>query len=451
MSTELGKRLFTFAVVTDTHVNFDETECNSEFEINKRANGRLRHVVRDLNRQDLAFVMHLGDVVHPVPALTDLYEQAAARFQEVAAELRHPLYLAPGNHDIGDKPIVWGPGGVVREEFIELWNKNFGPNYQAFEHGDCRFYLVDAQIINSGLAHEAEQKAWLEADLAEAAGAGKRLFLGTHYPPFLTEAGEDEHFDNIAEPGRSWLLNLLERHGAEALFSGHVHNFWYNRHGVTGHMISHGFTPVDRDQIIRLSGLDGVHGVVFRVDGRTSPWQAAHEAVALCREGDLKASLHIRMTRGNPGDVQGDDAWAAHRIAEALAAAAAHGDVHVYPDTFDDVDRGYFRRHGVVDRFFNPRPACHVVRHLNAALATGLGARNKMVPVADERCVAFGDADGRRYRLLAGDGLPELDGRPEKDTLIDLLSGERLGAGPAPGDYIGTTRSATLSLWISET
>jgi len=217
------------------------------------------------------------------------------------------------------------------------------------------------------------------------------------------------------------------------------------------HMISHGFTPVNRDQIVRLSGLDGVHGVVFRVDGRTSPWQAAREAVALCREGDLKASLHIRMTRGNPGDVQGDDAWAAHRIAEALAAAAAHGDVHVYPDTFADVDRGYFRRHGVVDRFFNPRPACHVVRHLNAALATGLGARNKMVPVADERCVAFGDADGRRYRLLAGDGLPELDGRSEKDTLIDLLSGERLGAGPAPGDYIGTTRSATLFLWISET
>ena len=216
------------------------------------------------------------------------------------------------------------------------------------------------------------------------------------------------------------------------------------------HMISHGFTPVDRDQIVRLSGLDGVHGVVFRVDGRTSPWQAAHEAVALCREGGLKASLHIRMTRGNPGDVQGDDAWAAHRIAEALAAAAAHGDVHVYPDTFADVDRGYFRRHGVVDRFFNPRPAYHVVRHLNAALATGLGARNKMYPVADERCVAFGDSEGRRYQLLAGDGLPELDGRPEKNTLIDLLSGERLGAGPAPGDCIGTARSATLSLWMSE-
>ena len=68
MSQELGNRLFTFAVVADTHVNFGETECNSEFEINRRANGRIRHVVRDLNCRELAFVIHLGDVVHPSPA-----------------------------------------------------------------------------------------------------------------------------------------------------------------------------------------------------------------------------------------------------------------------------------------------------------------------------------------------------------------------------------------------
>ena len=105
MSQKLGNRLFTFAVVADTHVNFGETECNSEFEINRRANGRMRHVVRDLNRRELAFVIHLGDVVHPSPALPDLYEQAAERFREQVTDLRHPLYLVPGNHDIGAKPI----------------------------------------------------------------------------------------------------------------------------------------------------------------------------------------------------------------------------------------------------------------------------------------------------------------------------------------------------------
>ena len=48
MSPTLGKELFKYAVVADTHVNYSETECNSEFEINKRANARLRHVVQEL-------------------------------------------------------------------------------------------------------------------------------------------------------------------------------------------------------------------------------------------------------------------------------------------------------------------------------------------------------------------------------------------------------------------
>ena len=63
MRHDLGRRLFTYAVVTDTHLNQGETECNSPFEVNKLANGRMRHVVRDLNRRDLEFVIHLGESV----------------------------------------------------------------------------------------------------------------------------------------------------------------------------------------------------------------------------------------------------------------------------------------------------------------------------------------------------------------------------------------------------
>ena len=59
----LGKRLFSFAVVADTHVNQDETTCNSPFEVNRLANARMRHVVRELNSHDVAFVVHLGDLV----------------------------------------------------------------------------------------------------------------------------------------------------------------------------------------------------------------------------------------------------------------------------------------------------------------------------------------------------------------------------------------------------
>ena len=103
-SDPLGRHLFSFGVITDTHVNQGEDDCNSPFEVNRLANRRMRHVIRDLNTRDLAFVVNVGDLVHPVPAIPDLYAAAAARFHEQVKELKHPLYLTPGNHDVGDKP-----------------------------------------------------------------------------------------------------------------------------------------------------------------------------------------------------------------------------------------------------------------------------------------------------------------------------------------------------------
>ncbi|WP_282607770.1 metallophosphoesterase [Pelagibius sp. Alg239-R121] len=227
----LGSLLFSFAVITDTHLNQGEDECNSPFEVNRLANRRMRHVVRDLNQRDLAFVINVGDLIHPVPAIPELYEQAAARFHEQVADLQHQLHLVPGNHDIGDKPNDWAPAAQICDAYVALWEKHFGAHYHAFDHGDCHFVIINAQIINSGLACEEEQRLWLENDLK--ANSGKRIFLNSHYPPYFTRPDEEENYDNIGEPGRSWMLNLLKQYDIEALFIGHVHNFWYNRYANT--------------------------------------------------------------------------------------------------------------------------------------------------------------------------------------------------------------------------
>lgn len=226
----LGERLFTMVVYTDTHLNQSETESMSPHEVNLLANARMRYVINEINTIAPEFVIHLGDLVHPVPVMP-IYADAAERFHEQTSALDCRQYLVPGNHDVGDKPIKWGPAGVVCDDFLMLWEKHFGDHFYAFDHGDCHFVVVNAQIINSGLASEDAQREWLERDLA--ANAGKRLFVNIHYPPYLTTPDEAEHYDNIAEPGRSWVLNLLEKYRVEALFAGHVHNFWYNRHGDT--------------------------------------------------------------------------------------------------------------------------------------------------------------------------------------------------------------------------
>jgi predicted phosphodiesterase len=219
--------LFGFAVVADTHVNPEDGCTSSPWRTNRLANARARTVVAQINAFHPEFVIHLGDLVHPVPSHPG-YAAAALRFRALFAELRAPLHLVAGNHDMGDKPTPWMPAASVNARFLELYRAHFGKDFYAFDHGGCRFVVLNSQILNSGFADERAQWAWLEEQLA----THERVFLFKHYPPFVCDEDEDEHYDNVAEPARSRLLALIRRHPVEALFCGHVHNFFYNRIGA---------------------------------------------------------------------------------------------------------------------------------------------------------------------------------------------------------------------------
>ena len=48
-------------------------------------------------------------------------------------------------------------------------------------------------------------------------------------------------------------------------------------------------------------------------------------------------------------------------MVEALKAARAYPDAAIFLDTFMDHDRGYYPRHGLIDRRFDPRPALYAL------------------------------------------------------------------------------------------
>jgi hypothetical protein len=226
----LGRKLFQFALVADTHVNESEKTSTSPFATNALANGRARYVLQSIAQRDPApaFVLHLGDIVHPVPELPT-FESAVAAFKDMSATLHCPLHLVPGNHDVGDKRVDWMPAGTVTSSHIGKYRRLFGPDHFAFDEGGCRFIGLNAQLFNSGLDEEAQQRDWLEHELAAA--QGRRVFLFSHYPPYVSEPDEAGSYDNVDEPARSWLLGLMRSSGVEAFFAGHVHNFWYDRVG----------------------------------------------------------------------------------------------------------------------------------------------------------------------------------------------------------------------------
>lgn len=225
-----GAPLFTFAIITDTHMRPPGGDESSPFPVNDMANGRARLAVNLIAQHNPAFTLHLGDMVHPLPSLPT-YADACGAAHEIFEPLKPNLHFVAGNHDAGDKPHIGSPAGPVTDETLAIFNEHFGPSHYGFDHADCRFFVINSSLVNSGTEREAEQRKWLEEDLA--AQSGKRLFLCTHYPPYIDHTSEHAHYDNYEEPGRSWLIGLIEQYKLEAVFSGHVHQFFLNRLGDT--------------------------------------------------------------------------------------------------------------------------------------------------------------------------------------------------------------------------
>ncbi len=94
----------------------------------------------------------------------------------------------------------------------------------------------------------------------------------------------------------------------------------------------------------------------------------------LGRTSGMRHQLHALFSGNLTADRLVDDLDTAGRVAECAFAAALQGNVDVVFDTFEDVDRGYFVRNGLVDGRYNPRLAARVLRRLNAALYRHPGA-----------------------------------------------------------------------------
>lgn len=221
---------FRFAVIADSHINPEQGDNPSPYQTNRLANERNRYAVERINALSPDFVIHLGDFVQPVHTY-DSHAPAMADAHAIYAKLNAPLYALPGNHDIGDKPLAWMPGPKVEQRGLDTFESFWGATYRSFDYKDVHFVLLNTSVMNSGMPIEQAQWDWLEQDLA--ANRGKRIFVFTHYPLYLFDPNEEEHYDNLGEPARSWLLALLKDYHAEAVYSGHVHHFFYNRYGST--------------------------------------------------------------------------------------------------------------------------------------------------------------------------------------------------------------------------
>jgi predicted phosphodiesterase len=208
-------------VVSDSHLSPRVAEAASNWA------AVVRHV--DEVRPDL--VVHVGDLSLDGQYHPDDLQHARAELDRLAV----PWMAVPGNHDIGDNPVVGDdPGHAVTADRRSRWLEQVGSDYWAAEVGEWRLLGLNAQLVGTGLDAEAEQWDFLSAELSRS----PRSILISHKPVTAADAElvSAPPYRFVPAPGRDRLAERLCGGGVEIVVSGHVHQYRSFRHGSLRHV-----------------------------------------------------------------------------------------------------------------------------------------------------------------------------------------------------------------------
>ena len=171
--------------------------------------------VATVNRLKPGFVVILGDLVNKAGDPDQIRE-----FRRITAKVDAsiPVYLVPGNHDVGNEPTP---------ESLAAYRKNIGRDYYSFRAGQVFGIVLNSQLIfapQKAMPDYQEQDAWLRKELETAKASGARhIILFQHHPLFTKSARDPDAYENIPLERRLPLLDLLNQYGVRHVFAGHTH------------------------------------------------------------------------------------------------------------------------------------------------------------------------------------------------------------------------------------
>lgn len=199
------------ALVSDPHITRGTNEDQPEYK------GRFDHVIASVNGAHVGLVLIAGDLTEGGRP-DDIKD-----FQAQIKGFQAPVWVVPGNHDVGDK-ILPGKKGGVTEAKVAAYEAAYGPSYWSRTFDGIRVIGINSSILGSGLSVEAEQWKFLESELDKSHTTP--TFLIMHYPLFQHSPDEPGGgYWNIEPAPRARLLNLImQSKSVRAVLTGHLHH-----------------------------------------------------------------------------------------------------------------------------------------------------------------------------------------------------------------------------------
>jgi Icc protein len=212
----------TIAQISDTHLG----ERHSP-----RAAEHLLEAVRMINERRPDAVILSGDIGES-PAYREQVKQ-------ILKALTAPVYYVPGNHDFKDT------------NSLELYRKQFGPDYYCFQVKNVEVLALDSQLLGNygkfdapstlpmapGMEAESQKMLdWLAKQ--PKPGQGKVIIAVQHIPLFRDNGFPDiKPYWTINAPYAQREADLLHRLGVKHLLAGHWHiGRVFKKNGFTIHI-----------------------------------------------------------------------------------------------------------------------------------------------------------------------------------------------------------------------
>jgi manganese-dependent ADP-ribose/CDP-alcohol diphosphatase len=256
-AAEPEKPLFAFGLVTDIQYADKATAGTRRY---GESVAKLSRAVEEWNRQDVAFVVEMGDITDDREADT---AKDLAKVLEVFKALRAPLYHVLGNHglfSLGRERILKDLG--LAKPYYSFAQKGWrfvvldgmGLSLAGWPVGsdqvkDAKAYLMEnkgpgrPELVQWNGAIDEEQKKWLAETLAQAVKDAERVVVFCHHPTLEGAASKGSLLWNHAE-----IVKMVEGCPAVvAYLAGHEHRGGYACHDGVHHVTVQGLVEAPAD------------------------------------------------------------------------------------------------------------------------------------------------------------------------------------------------------------